>query len=476
MAHGASTLWQSRTAPDGRVYGRWLADSEMRAGGYGAGAPWPSVSGAGGGGQGGGGDSAGVRISPWPRGHGSGIRTRTPAGGPKVYLVAGCEDLDIRQTKKSYERQESRRRKAIKEAQQGLRPDERSDKKDRQKAKDHRALVEAAPEAGGAAATAETGGASADPEAAEEAVAPEAGAAASSSEAGGASAAVANQPPPASRVADRESRARSKSIGRNKIGPCPSRGRYPSRSPTPQVSQPAPAPDDRTTPPASSPAASFPAEPTSGKPVVHEGPCPDCEPARRKGYYAHNDAEAVRLRAERASFEEAKAVVAAAEAATAAAAVAAAAAADPPRRDVPPPTVPTREQAMEQMARAQREDPQGPRLIQPRNPDSATAAASSPAASADTGIPRCKPQDPLAWRTVPRWPPSESEVLRQLGFADSAIPNACDRHYILVHAYGREKSPDPRHYWVNVEYDRDCLDRYGRDRNADWCSLPPTWT
>ena len=98
-------------------------------------------------------------------------------------------------------------------------------------------------------------------------------------------------------------------------------------------------------------------------------------------------------------------------------------------------------------------------------------------ACASTGPPTAVPQDPELWRSVNSAPPPERNIRRQLGFDVGSTPPDDLCHVILVHCYGRENSDrDPRHFWLNVEWDRDKKDKEARDRKADRCFLPPTWT
>ena len=96
-------------------------------------------------------------------------------------------------------------------------------------------------------------------------------------------------------------------------------------------------------------------------------------------------------------------------------------------------------------------------------------------ACASTGPPTAVPQDPALWRSVKSAPPRERDIRWQLGFDVGSTPPDDLCHVILVHCYGRENSDrDPRHFWLNVEWDRDEKDKKARDRKADRCFLPPT--
>ena len=98
-------------------------------------------------------------------------------------------------------------------------------------------------------------------------------------------------------------------------------------------------------------------------------------------------------------------------------------------------------------------------------------------ACASTGPPTAVPQDPELWRSVNSAAPPERDMRRQLGLDVGSTPPDALCHFILVHCYGRVNSDrNPRHFWLNVEWDRDTKDKAARDRKADRFFLPPTWT
>ena len=69
--------------------------------------------------------------------------------------------------------------------------------------------------------------------------------------------------------------------------------------------------------------------------------------------------------------------------------------------------------------------------------------------------------------------PNERVVARQL--QESGIRGEA---YIVVVAYGRERRTVPRNlsHMIDVEYERNSQDRRRRERDANWCLPPPTWT
>ena len=94
-------------------------------------------------------------------------------------------------------------------------------------------------------------------------------------------------------------------------------------------------------------------------------------------------------------------------------------------------------------------------------------------ATADVAPVAYHTQHHLAWRRVGNCAPSEQVVDRELQHRGIRNPN-----FILAIAYGRRMRSDPPglSYIIDVEYERDAADKRRRDRDADWCFRPPTWT
>ena len=69
--------------------------------------------------------------------------------------------------------------------------------------------------------------------------------------------------------------------------------------------------------------------------------------------------------------------------------------------------------------------------------------------------------------------PNQRVVAR--GLQESGIRG---QSYIVAVAYGRMRRDDPPDlsYMIDVEYERDAEDKRRREREANWCLPPPTWT
>ena len=106
-------------------------------------------------------------------------------------------------------------------------------------------------------------------------------------------------------------------------------------------------------------------------------------------------------------------------------------------------------------------------------PAPAGGAASAHVATADVAPVGYHTQHHKAWRRVGISPPSQRVVARDL--QERGIRN---QSYIVLVAYGRQCRADPPDlsHIINVEYNRNADDKRRREHVANWCFRPPTWT